>query len=377
MKKRDNNSKAFLELVKAGLWGRDVQLFPFGQIDYSAIYKLAEEQSVIGLVAAGLEHVTDTKVPKDIALSFVGATLQLEQRNKAMNVFVGALVEKLRAAGLYPLLVKGQGIAQCYERPLWRVAGDIDLLLGSEDYERAKSYLVSNSTLSEEENVIRKHLALIIDSWEVELHGTLKSGLWSSLECTIDNVLADTFSKGRVRVWNNGGNEILLPGVDDDVVFVFAHILQHYFKEGIGIRQICDWCRLMWKFRNVIDNNLLEKRLKAMGAMSEWKAFSALAVTYLGMSEESIPLYSANSKWLRKANRIIGFILMTGNFGHNRDYSFYEKNPYVVCKIISLWRHTKDGLRYFFVFPIDALRLWANMLTTGIKEIINNRINCR
>lgn len=106
-----------------------------------------------------------------------------------------------------------------------------------------------------------------------------------------------------------------------------------------------------------------------MRAMSEWKAFSTLAVTYLGMPEDSIPLYSANSNWSRKANKIISFILTTGNFGRNRDYSFYEKYPYVVYKTISLWRHTKDDVRYFFVFPIDALKLWGKMLATGFREI--------
>lgn len=234
VKKRDNNVEAFFALLRAGLREKDVRLLPLGKIDYSAIYKLAEEQSVVGLVAAGLEHVIDTKTPKDIALSFAGATLQLEQRNTTMNVFVGTLVEKLRAAGLYALLVKGQGIAQCYERPLWRSAGDIDLLLSPEDYEKAKSFLIPNSTIAEEENISRKHLALIIDSWEVELHGSLKSGLWNGLECTIEDVFGVTFSKRKFRTWNNGEKEVLLPIVDDDVVFVFAHILQHFLKKVLA-----------------------------------------------------------------------------------------------------------------------------------------------
>lgn len=52
------------------------------------MYRFAQEQSVVGLVAAGLEHVQDVKVPQNVALSFAGATLQLEHRNKAMNEFV-------------------------------------------------------------------------------------------------------------------------------------------------------------------------------------------------------------------------------------------------------------------------------------------------
>ncbi len=56
------------------------------------MYRLAEEQSVIGLVSAGLDwfRVNDSRftVSQTIALQFIGQTLQIEQRNKAMNAFV-------------------------------------------------------------------------------------------------------------------------------------------------------------------------------------------------------------------------------------------------------------------------------------------------
>jgi len=98
---------------------------------------LAEEQSVVGLLAAGIETVQGSwlkvhgfpLVHKSIALQFIGRTVQLEQRNQAMNYFIGVLVEKMREAGIYMALVKGRGMVQCYERPLWRNCGDVDIFL--------------------------------------------------------------------------------------------------------------------------------------------------------------------------------------------------------------------------------------------------------
>ncbi len=118
---------------------------------------MAVEQSVVGVVAAGLEHIVDMKPTKEVILSFVGEALQLEQRNTAMNNFIGVLVDKLRNAGIYTLLVKGQGVAQCYERPHWRAAGDIDLFLSWDDYKAAKKYLSSIASVIDEENPINKH----------------------------------------------------------------------------------------------------------------------------------------------------------------------------------------------------------------------------
>ncbi len=134
----DNNQQAFFELLRAGLLEKEARLAHFNTIDYSAILELAEEQSIVGLVTAGMEHVTDVKVPQEWLLQFIGETLQIEQQNKEMNAFVAKLIELLRKQDVYTLLVKGQGIALCYERPLWRASGDVDLFLNDTNYERAK-----------------------------------------------------------------------------------------------------------------------------------------------------------------------------------------------------------------------------------------------
>ena len=83
----------------------------------------------MGLIAAGLEYVIDVKVPKEDLLSFAGYAVQLEQTNKAMNEFIAKIVKEMQRREIYTLLVKGQGIAQCYERPLWRACGDVDLFM--------------------------------------------------------------------------------------------------------------------------------------------------------------------------------------------------------------------------------------------------------
>jgi len=58
-----------------------------------------------------------------------------------MNRFIGMSVEKMHEAGIFMVLVKGQGVAQCYERPLWRACGDVDFFLDAENYRRAKDFL--------------------------------------------------------------------------------------------------------------------------------------------------------------------------------------------------------------------------------------------
>ncbi|MBP3719110.1 MAG: nucleotidyltransferase family protein, partial [Eubacterium sp.] len=138
---KSNYFEAFLALVRAGLWEKDVELRKYGATDFTEIMRLSEEQSVVGLVTAGLEHDTDVNVPQEDLLQFIGLSLQLEQQNRKMNKFIGVLIDKLRKADIYTILVKGQGLAQCYEKPLWRASGDVDLYLSESNYQAAKEFL--------------------------------------------------------------------------------------------------------------------------------------------------------------------------------------------------------------------------------------------
>lgn len=369
----EKNYQAFLALLKAGLWETEVQLALFDEVNYRLLYELASEQSVVGVVSAGLEHADSTKVPQQWALQLVGQTVQLEQRNKAMNAFVAQLIEKLRASNVYALLVKGQGIAQCYERPLWRACGDVDLFLSEDNYTKAVRVLTPLASSIDEENRYNRHLAMNIDGWSVELHGTLRSGLWKGLDRELDNVQNAVFFGGEVRYWMNDKTPVYLPGVDEDVVFVFSHILQHFFMEGIGLRQICDWCRLLYTYKDSLNHSLLESRIQKMGVLTEWKVFAALAVDFLGMPVDAMPFYSDSSRWKRKASRVMDFVLETGNFGHNRDYSYRQKYPYVVSKAISLWKHFADTFKYSLIFPIDSVKVLMRRMQVGFSVVARGK----
>ncbi len=283
----DNNTKAFLELVRAGLWEKEARLSQFGRVDYEEVMRLAEEQSVVGLVAAGIDGIKKLRedgfaIPIEIKLQFIGQSLQIEQRNQAMNRFISELVEKMREKGIYTLLVKGQGIAQCYEKPLWRSSGDVDLLLSNDNYEKAKEFLVPLSSFQKVEGRYSKHLGLNIyehlreqaatdqrEPWYVELHGTLRTGLATRIDELVDTVQRDVFFGGNVRSWQNDETTVFLPAPGNDAIFVFTHFLMHFYREDMTLRQICDWSRLLWTYRERIDVRLLEKRLRVAGSIRQ------------------------------------------------------------------------------------------------------------
>lgn len=365
----NNTHEVFLEILRGGIWEKEVRLKSYKSIDYNAIYSIAEEQSIIGLITAGLEQVKDVKIPQEWSLQFVGSTLQLEQRNKDMNRFVEDLILRMRKADIYTLLVKGQSVAQCYERPLWRACGDVDLFLSDDNYERAKGFLTPFASKIEPEANFKKHLGLYINGWLVELHGSLRNGLSAKIDKALDNIQKNTFYGGIVRSCVIGNTQVFLLGIENDIIYVFSHILDHFYKGGIGLRQICDWMRVIWKNMEKLNLRELEKMVRQMGLMSEWKAFGAFTVDYLGMPEDAMPFYSPDRKWKLKAERICTFILEVGNFGHNRDNSYYNK-PFVVRKAISFGRRCGDLMRHARIFPMDSLRFLPGIVFNGMKAAL-------
>lgn len=347
-----------------------MRLSPYGEIDFAEVLRLSEEQSVVGLVAAGIEHITDKKPQKKEVLQFIGRTVQLEQRNQAMNYFIGVMVEKMREAGIYTVLVKGQGVGQCYERPLWRSCGDVDLFSDAENYERAEGFLSPLAVEVEPEEKRKKHMAMTIDPWVVELHGLMPTEISERINAGVERVQSDIFAGGGVRVWKNDGVDVQLPSPDNDVIIVFTHFLQHFFVGGVGLRQICDWCRLLWTYRLELDLALLERRLREMGIVEEWKAFGAFAVEWLGMPVEAMPLYSPGASWRRKAKRICRVVLDAGNFGHNKDNSYRSKYPTLVEKSITFFRRLGEYARLFAIFPADAPRFFVTYVGRRTRAVM-------
>ena len=369
---KENNIQVFFALVRAGLWERDVELRKYGVVVFPEILRLAKEQSVVGLVSAGLEHVTDTKVPQTVALSMAGEVLQIEQRNKALNQFTVSLLKKMEKAGIESILIKGQGIAQCYERPLWRSSGDVDLLLNHENYEKGKAFLNKKAEFKAKEYDFNKEYNTSIEGWCVELHGSLRCGLSPKLNKEVEKIQNSICDNHRVRYWGNNGMEILLPEENEDALVIFTHFIKHFYKGGLGIRQVCDWCRLLWTYRDSLNCKLLESRLKHMGLMAQWKGFGAFAVNYLGMPSEAMPFYSSDKKWSRKADKISIFMMEVGNFGHNVDSSYYSKYPLLVRKAISMGRLIKTLVKHAKIFPTHSIRFLPHVIYTGMKATLEN-----
>ena len=62
----------------------------------------------------------------------------------------------------------------------------------------------------------------------------------------------------------------------------------------------------MWTYKDSLNHEKLERRIKRAGLMSEWKAFGALAIEQLGFPKDSMLLLDVRRKMLDGGRRRIG-----------------------------------------------------------------------
>lgn len=143
--------------------------------DWNCIFRLVEEQSVIGVALKGVQKLpADKWPPRNVLLQWIGCCNAIEQQNEKVNVVLSKLIAELEGRGINPIIVKGQVAAQEYEEPLARQSGDIDVLIRKSDWIKTELWLkeknfVVTTTAAE------RHVEINYDGVTVELHHQLNA----------------------------------------------------------------------------------------------------------------------------------------------------------------------------------------------------------
>lgn len=327
--------KAFFFLLRIGLWQKvEGPLFPFkgdqDKIDWSDIHRLACEQTVQGIVADGIGLCKtahpEAQVDAQVYGDFLNQSAQIVRQNYKINQVQAKVCKLLTSpASIHHVILKGQGVAQSYPKPMLRCCGDIDLFFTPEDFERAKVLLKPLST-SVEDKPLSLECALVIDGVDVELHGAMTSGINNAADKHLQVILGKVLNEGDTRILSIFGNEVNLPSANFDAIYILIHTIRHLGAFGISLRQIIDWAIHMHANRDIIDRARLQHDIEAMHLQKLWSLFSNFAIEYLGAPREDFALDANGSRsieQLQSVNQLSALwqiIRASGSFGHNNPY---------------------------------------------------------
>ena len=304
----------FFTLVQSGLWGTDADAGLFDEhTDWAQLYQSARAQALMGIVLDGIQTLpADKRPPRMLYLKWCNTLLQIEEKNRLLNRELANVYALCRANNIEPVLLKGQGVAQNYRNPLHRQCGDIDLYIGKDNYAQVNRLLRTEATSEHEEN--HKHTSIEWHGVTIENHRTLTR---------LSAPSADRFLQKEIEKWHNSPQcrplqvencQVTLPPLSFEVVYILTHSALHFLNEGIGLRQVCDWASLLHHQKNNINHQEVKELLRKMGLTEAAKIFGVVAVKYLHLPAEELPIIYSE-KDIPTGDWLLEDIWQGGNFG--------------------------------------------------------------
>ena len=312
-----NTLMQFFELVRSGLWGHpaDSGLFCGGD-DWKTLFRMASMQALVGLFADGAGTLPKELMPPSELVRRLYVLVEASRRaNLQLDSVLAELVTLLRENGIEGVLLKGQGLSRDYLVPGHRMCGDIDFYVaGKENYLRSCELVRSMGEKEGEESESDKHFHFNRKGCQIEIHKRPATDINPFADRRLKRWTRLRLGEGcGMRTLEIGGVAVNLPPAAFDSVFILQHISNHMLKGGVGLRQLCDWCRYLYVHGGEIDCLQLSRDLDMLHLKENWQLMGYIAVNMLGLPEEMMPFYTPRAE--KKAMRCLEIILSSGNFG--------------------------------------------------------------
>lgn len=266
----------FLYIAKSAISGGDL---PAEKVDWPAIFALANQQKLLPIL---FEAVRKMPAAGENAALFAVTKQQViaQVLHQTMRTSEFAdLYQKFRAAGLHPVVVKGQLCSRLYPLKDHRISADDDLYIPDAEFMACHEQLLANGLTTDtpadelptadEVSYTKEGSPLYI-----ELH----RHLFDSAEDAHDEL--NHFFTDINPVEMDG---FLTMPPHEHLLYLLLHAYKHFVRSGIGLRQFCDiglWAR---EYHDEIDWQRLHEQCESVHAATFAAAAFRIARDYLGI----------------------------------------------------------------------------------------------
>jgi hypothetical protein len=328
--------------------------------EWDGVFCFCIQQSLVGIGFGGIEKLpSEQKCPKPLLLKWFALAEQIKQRNQLLNLRCVELVEELQQNGFRSCILKGQGNALLYDvrmkneegrsMALLRQPGDVDVWVIKEQISNKKKFRDEIINYAKKQN-LKSELRIYHVGYEwkgvsVELH-------------FMPAIMNNPRYNRRIQKWfigniscvmvdlPNGVGTIPIPTIEFNLVFQLAHMMHHFFDEGIGLRQMIDYYYLLRKAKD--DVRCKKEDIRAILKYLNLYKFAG-AVMYIMKEvlelDEDYLIVLVDEK---RGKSLLNEILKGGNFGK---YSGLTKLSPSGKYLAKTWRN----LKFVSQYPAEAL----------------------
>lgn len=301
----------FFELIQVALGKRERLSHNLTVEEWGSLYKDSLKQSVAGVAFEGVQKLPKEQWPLQALLfEWIGLCEQIKNQNLKANRKSAEVTKMFADAEFRSCILKGQGNALMYLNPLSRMSGDIDIWVDGTREEINEFVRGRCPEAFEQEHHIEFP---VFKDVEVEVHytpGTLLSPGCNRCFQQWCEEQKEVLMLNEIDL-PEGVGKICVPTTEFNLVFQMAHIMIHFFIEGIGLRHFIDYYYVLRQI-NLNDNLNFERLFEKFGLLRFARGVMWIEKECLGLEDEYL-IVEPDEK---RGRVILKEMLEGGNFGH-------------------------------------------------------------
>ena len=316
-------------------------------IDWENLLLFMRKQSLVGVLMCGVSRLNNVKIPRQVLMKIFLFSEKVRNRNEIIFRKSAEVAARCQHDGFLCCILKGQGNAMMYPDPYARVSGDIDVWVKGERSELVEYVRSRHSKVK----VRYDEISYDEDKVSIEFHQypcIMNNPFYNKRLQRFFSCQMDIHCNHYVELPNNVGR-IPTPTVDFNVIFQLAHIMRHFFDEGIGLRQLLDYFYVLRLFMNDRGDDVqgiqsIQSTLRYLGMYKFAGAVLFVMKEIFGLEDEYliVPVDKRRGKTLLKD------IVKGGNFGKYSNLAKYSGGTKFFMKI---WRN----MHFIREYPAEAL----------------------
>ena len=284
--------RLFFEFLQVAIGNRESLSRELSDNEWQDIFRLLKEHALLGVGFSAVErlHAKGVVCPPGLRMKWFAMVVQIERRNEQLNGLCKKVTEQYEHDGLSTCILKGQGNILNYPKKLGvrRQSGDIDVWavpFENEECRMKKQRSAAEGKANEECSEEDGGIAIAVQTGKneveyVEYHGHKAIREYVMMQYRLQGInkkpkvcyhhidapdmdgievevhYRPTFCRSfirnrRMQKWfdtfasecmsNRTSEGFAVPTASFNVVYQMAHLFEHYFEGGIGLRQMMDY----------------------------------------------------------------------------------------------------------------------------------------
>ena len=340
--------ETFFEFIRYSIDNSITEFKSLDDLDWDVLYDFSMKHCITAVLYPGMVKLSKEKKPSMTVMgNWYARKDMIRELNEVMNQNAVTVYNKFKKDGLRGCILKGQGAAMLYPDPYTRNPGDIDIWI---DASREKIVEYVNSICPGKQRYNHIDLPILKDI-EVEVHyfPSYIYAPWNNrkLQKWLKEQINEQFM--HMVVLPGCSDEICIPTMSFNRIFMMSHMYKHLFSEGIGLRQLMDYYYLLKRGFTEAERDKDAATLKHLGMHKFATAVMYVLQEVFGLHDD-LCIVKPNEK---AGEFLLSEIMIAGNFGeYDTRYGIRTEKESIGHRY---FRITRRNMHFISSYPSEAI----------------------